>query len=161
MLIELKARLGNELDRLAHELTLLVPEPSGASLAEAERARALERQKELQRHVRHLGQLMTGLVSADPETIWPDRAGYGSRIRLQNLTNGQEVTYTLMTGEVIDIDENQVSLGSPMGQALLGCRAGDEVTVCAPQGIRRFRVLSVITMPQMLGFDTEPRSVLA
>lgn len=161
MLIELKARLGNELDRLAHELTLTVPEAAGAALAEAERARALERQKELQRHVRYLGQLMTGLVSADPETIWPDRAGYGSRIVLRNLATGEEVTYTLMTGEVIDIDANQVSLGSPIGQALLGCRTGDEVTVRAPQGVRRFRVLSVFTMPQLLGFDVEQQPVLA
>jgi transcription elongation factor GreA len=59
-------------------------------------------------------------------------------------------TYTLMTGALLDIDAGQVSLASPIGQALLGVDAGAVVTVQAPQRRRTLRVLSVCTLRDRL-----------
>jgi len=42
-----------------------------------------------------------------------------------------------------DPRQGRISNESPLGRALLGCRAGDDVTVEAPGGTTLFRILSV------------------
>ena len=80
-----------------------------------------------------------------------DRVGYGASVVLQSLDSRQRVSYTLVTGDVIDLDEAQVSLASPIGQALLGHKVGDRVSVETPAGTLRYRIISVTTLPQMPG----------
>lgn len=156
MLEELRERLGCELERLAQELAVAAPAGRGAELAVAVYPPRNEREREIQLRVRRLGQFVAGLAKLDPETLWHDRAGFGSSVVLQNLDTKERVSYTLVTGDVIDVDEDQVSLASPIGQAVLGRRAGDRVTVATPQGRRRFRIVSVETLPQLVGVRELP-----
>ena len=92
-----------------------------------------------------------GLTGLECGALSADRVGYGSSVVLQNLDNRQRVSYTLVTGDVIDLGEDQVSLASPVGQALLGRKVGDSVSVETPAGTLRYRIVSVTTLPQMLG----------
>jgi transcription elongation factor GreA len=156
MLEELRERLGSELERLARELTVAAPVGQGAGLEAAVRHPREEREREMQLRVRRLGQFVAGLAMLDPQTLWYDRAGFGSSVVIQNLDTRERTSYTLVTGDVIDVDEDQVSLASPIGQALLGRRAGDRVTVATPQGTRRFRIVSVETLPQAVGVREVP-----
>ncbi|HET8654763.1 MAG TPA: GreA/GreB family elongation factor [Longimicrobiaceae bacterium] len=148
---EIRARLGSELDHLTDELDTPVPEQGGHPRHEAAYRASVESRRTIQRRIRLLSQLIAGLPMVDPETISHDRAGYGSTVFLRNLDTGSELFYTLMAGELIDLDANQVSLASPIGQALQGCREGDEPTVETPHGRRRFRVLALQTLPRSLG----------
>ncbi|MEE8386039.1 MAG: transcription elongation factor GreA [Dehalococcoidia bacterium] len=67
----------------------------------------------------------------------------GSTVVLRNLESGAETTYTLVRPGEVDAAQGRISFQSPMGQALLLHRAGDEVDVAAPSGTRRFRIESV------------------
>lgn len=108
------------------------------------------------RRIRLLGQLIAGLATADPATLWDDRAGHGSTVFVRDLDRGEEAFYTLVNGDLIDVDANQVSLASPLGRALLGCRVGDEPGVETPRGTRRLRVLAVETLPRSAGIGEPP-----
>lgn len=67
-------------------------------------------------------------------------ADIGSTVHLRNLQSDAEIIYTLVrTGET-NAAEGRISFESPMGQALLKRRAGDEVEVDAPSGTLRFRI---------------------
>jgi len=153
---ELAVHLERELGHLSDELTVRIPGELGRPSSDMEYRTTVERQKSVQRRIRLLRQLIAGLPLVEPDALQDDRAGYGSVVLLRNLDTGDEVEYTLMAGEHIDIDENQVSLASPVGYALVGRRAGEEAVVVAPQGRRRFRVVTVETLPQRLGLVEPP-----
>lgn len=70
---------------------------------------------------------------------------------LRDLRSGEETFCTLVAGVVADDEPGQVPLGSPLGRALLGCRAGDEPVVRMADGARRLRVFAVHTLPRSLG----------
>ena len=47
---------------------------------------------------------------------------------------GRERTFTIVGGAESDAHEGKISNESPVGQALLGCKKGDEVTTTGPTG---------------------------
>jgi transcription elongation factor GreA len=57
--------------------------------------------------------------------------------------DGDEVTYTLVGTAEADPAAGRLSVASPVGRALLGARAGDEVAVQTPRGAVRYRVVSL------------------
>lgn len=156
MLDEIKAKIEAEIERLSHELKVTLPNAIqkavelGDLRENAEYKSALERQQFVQARLQHLSQRMSELSKIDVESMPTDRAGFGSRLRLENLDTGDEVTYTIVAGDFMDIDAGHISMASPLGRALLGSRVDDEVTVQLPGGERRFRVLELTTLPQMV-----------
>jgi regulator of nucleoside diphosphate kinase len=80
--------------------------------------------------------------------IPPDVVTMNSTVRLLDLETGEDETYTLTYPEESDIEENKISILAPIGTALLGYRAGDEVEWLVPAGVRRFRVEEVLYQPE-------------
>jgi transcription elongation factor GreA len=68
-------------------------------------------------------------------------ADLGSRITVE--IDGMTDTYTLVGTAEADPSSGRLSVASPVGRALLGAVAGDEVTVETPRGAVAYRVLSV------------------
>lgn len=153
MLAELRSRLGTELERLSRELENRMPVEPAVDLSRNGRGEEDEFRQALQRRIRLFGQLTAGLAAIDAANVQPGRAGYGSTVRVRDLKTGNELSYTLMTGDIIDLEEGQVSLESPIGHTLLGSRPGDQVTVTTPRGERRYEVVSVVTLAELLGMS--------
>lgn len=156
MLDEIKAKISEELERLGHELNVTLPKAIqkavelGDLRENAEYHSALDRQKFVQARISHLTERMQELSKIDVSSIPVDRVGFGSRLRIRNLDTGDEFTYTIVAGDYMDIDAGHISMASPLGQGLLGARVDDEVTIKLPVGERRFKVLELTTLPQML-----------
>lgn len=69
----------------------------------------------------------------------------GSVVRLQDLSDGSEELYRIV-GQAsgrFDGEEIEVTAASPMGQALLKARLGEEIRVDLPRGTRRFKILEI------------------
>ena len=66
----------------------------------------------------------------------------GNEVRVQ-LQDGSEEHYTIVGSAEANPSEWRISNESPMGQALLGKRVGDDVEVEAPAGQLKFRVLEI------------------
>lgn len=156
MLAQLRTSLGSELESLSEELTarlaghLTQTDPPVGPAADDERVQFI------QQRMRQLGQLVAGLARMDQAMIWRDRAGFGSIVCVRDRATGAESTYTLMTGDLADLNSGHVSLTSPIGHALLGRRAGDAVSVTTLRGERWFDILSVVTLPRRLGMSDGP-----
>lgn len=77
----------------------------------------------------------------------PDHAGesahLGSRVHLKDLGWGDELTVTLVGSFEADPTHDLISITSPLGSALIGREAGDEIEVDAPAGKQRYQVVSV------------------
>lgn len=77
------------------------------------------------------------------ETAADDRAVVGSAVTVTRLDTNVKATYTLVSASEANAAERRISVQSPVGQRLLGARAGDEVAVAAPSGSIDFRIESV------------------
>ena len=156
MLEVIKQKIADEIDRLLEELTVALPKAIqkavelGDLSENAEYKSALERQQFVQARLNHLTQRANALSKIDPKMISRDSVGFGSRVKLRDRTNGEEIEYNIVFGDYIDLDSNQISLASPIGQALLGKQLGDEVVVRLPRGDKTYRIIELITLPQMV-----------
>lgn len=70
-------------------------------------------------------------------------AGLGSKITLLDLEFEDELTVKLVGSFEADPARDLISIGSPLGEALLGAVVGGEIAVEAPAGVTRYRVLSI------------------
>ncbi len=68
------------------------------------------------------------------------RVHLGSRVSATNLVSNKTVEYTLVGQNEVDAAAGRISIASPVGRALVGAAAGDEVEVEAPSGTIRFLV---------------------
>jgi transcription elongation factor GreA len=93
---------------------------------------------------------MGELSKIDPTTIAHDRVGFGSRVTVRDLDSGEEITYNIVFGDFIDLDTNQISMASPIGRALLGKQLDEETVVRLPRGDRKYRIVELVTLPQMV-----------
>lgn len=66
-----------------------------------------------------------------------------SKVKIRNNTNNMELEYTLVPEEEADLKTNCISVKSPIGQALMGKKAGEEATVKAPRGEMVFTVVEI------------------
>lgn len=101
---------------------------------------------QLRRRVLGLGleinQLESLLELAEhPELDIGQAIGPGTVIEVVDAASGQPGEYRLVGG-VHESDSTVVSVGSPLGQALLGRQRGSLVTLNLPDGMRRVRVVS-------------------
>ena len=76
----------------------------------------------------------------DKSRLQTDRVGLLSRIKITNLANGRTMAYTIVNPHEVNLREGKISIKSPIAQALLGKRQGDEVTACVPAGTIRLRL---------------------
>lgn len=71
------------------------------------------------------------------------RVVFGTVITLYDVAQEKEVTFHLLGPEEVDVKNGVISFRSPLGRALLGKEAGDEVLVKTPKGMLEYEVLSI------------------
>ena len=72
-----------------------------------------------------------------------DVAGLGSHVRVRDLDEGEEWELVIVDPVQADPLKDRISAQSPVGQGLMGSRAGDVVEVTIPAGKVRYEVLEV------------------
>lgn len=70
-------------------------------------------------------------------------AGIGSCVRVRHDDGGDIAEYDLVGAIEGDVGSSRVSVGAPVGRALVGHRRGDFVAVETPSGTTRLEILSV------------------
>ena len=71
-----------------------------------------------------------------------DTAGIGNKVRLQS-ENGT-VEYLLVGGFESDPAKGRISHISPIGKALIGKKAGDEIRVATPKGVATYKIIAIL-----------------
>jgi transcription elongation GreA/GreB family factor len=67
----------------------------------------------------------------------------GSTVTVLKKGEKQERTYALVGSEEADSISGKISNESPLGQALLGKKKGDKVTVHAPKGEMEYSIVGI------------------
>ncbi len=110
----------------------------------AEYHAAKERQGFIEARVNELNFKLGNADIIDPGKLPKDRAVFASRVLLENVDTGEDVEYQLVGPDESNIDEGRISIVSPLGQALLGRKPGDEVTLQAPGGKRVYELVEIL-----------------
>jgi transcription elongation factor GreA len=91
-----------------------------------------------------LDQMLRNARVIDNSTDPPDAVSVGSTVRLKDLGAGEEISYTIVGSPEADPLRDLISNESPVGQALIGRKKGETVTVRVPAGTFKYTILEVI-----------------
>lgn len=103
-----------------------------------------EIQSLLEGRIADLGALLRDAVvieHARERFLFPNCINVGDTVRIQELGETGIEEYTLLGVHEADPSKGRISFTSPMGQALLGHLAGDEVSLQAPMGELKIQIL--------------------
>lgn len=151
MIEELKAKLGAEVEKLQHELNVVLPNEIrkavelGDLRENSEYKAALERQQFVQARLGQLRQRLSKLSQIDISQIDRDKVGLGSEVTVEDERTGAREQYNLVFGDV-DFEEGHVSMSSPIGRALVGKAVGDTAILKLPTAVRRLKVVNIRTI---------------
>ncbi|CAA9292961.1 MAG: Transcription elongation factor GreA [uncultured Gemmatimonadaceae bacterium] len=151
MIEALKQKLGDEVEKLQHELNVTLPNEIrkavelGDLRENSEYKAALERQQFVQARLGQLRQRLSKLSQVDVTQISHDTVGLGSRVVVEDEKTGERESYYLVFGDA-EFDEGQVSMASPIGRALVGKGVGDVAILKLPTSVRRLKVLELATI---------------
>ncbi len=79
----------------------------------------------------------------DPSLLKTGTVQLLSKVGMRNLANDKLMTYTIVSPHEAELREGKISIKSPIAQALLGRKEGDEVQVRVPAGLLRLRIESI------------------
>lgn len=82
-------------------------------------------------------------VAVVVERAGGDEVRYGSNVAVTDLGTGASQSFRIVPPNEAKPKEGLLSSSSPVAQALMGARAGSEVEIAIPAGIRRLRVEAV------------------
>lgn len=161
MLDAAKQKLGEEIERLNHELNVTLPEAFkkavqlGDLKENGDYHAAKERQQFVSMRLTQLRSRLAKLNSIDISRIPVDGVGLGSRVVVQDLATKQSESYELVVPDSMNFDDPaQISIASPLGRAMVEKKVGDTVVVQLPNGVRKLKILELITFHQQAALDT-------
>jgi transcription elongation factor GreA len=148
---QLLKRLQDEIAALDRELKLELPleikraRELGDLRENAEYHAAKERQTFVQARISMLQKRVADIQLINLDKIPRGKAAFGSTVHLHEDT-GTDVIYQLVMPEDADVEKGLISTSSPIGRAIVGKEAGDEVIVVTPNGRRAFEITRLQTI---------------
>ena len=97
--------------------------------------------------VDQLQRKVNGAAVVGSDDIPADVVTLNSRVRVTDLADAGDATYTLVAGTQ-GSTPSAISVMSPMGVALLGSRQGDEIGLWLESGPKRLRIEDVLYQPE-------------
>ncbi len=105
---------------------------------------AKERQAVISSKIAELEAILAAVEVVHPLPSPNGRVVFGATVKVYDAEADEEHTYQIVGQAEGDANNGRISMGSPIGQALLGHEEGDEVKVRTPGGIRVLEVLEVM-----------------
>jgi transcription elongation factor GreA len=113
----------------------------------AEYDAAKEKQGHLEARIAKLEDMVTRARVVDESQVDTSKAYILSTVKVKNLNNDSEHTYTLVSEREADISQGKISVDSPIGKGLLGHSEGDVVEIDVPAGSVELEILEISRQP--------------
>lgn len=109
----------------------------------AEYDAAKDRQGFVEGRIKELNHKIALAQVIDPATIKTDKVVFGAKVTLFDIDTEKEVTYQIVGVDEADIKVGKISVSSPVGRALIGHRADEEVSVTVPSGVKVYEITAI------------------
>lgn len=109
----------------------------------AEYDAAKDAQGLLEMKISKLEELLRNARLIDESKVDTSKVSVLCKVKIRNVSNKQEMTYTLVAENEADLKQGKISVSSPIGKGLLGKKVGDVADITTPAGQIRFEVLDI------------------
>ncbi|GJQ62017.1 MAG: transcription elongation factor GreA [Melioribacteraceae bacterium] len=109
----------------------------------AEYDAAKDEQGLLELKISKLEELLSKASIIDISNMPKDQVHILSTVKVKNLNNNKEFTYTLVSPEEADLQKGKIALTSPVGKSLMNRKVGETVNAKVPAGLIKFEILSI------------------
>ncbi|HOX15554.1 MAG TPA: transcription elongation factor GreA [Smithellaceae bacterium] len=109
----------------------------------AEYAAAKERQSYLHGKLQELENNLASCNIIPLKGINSDKVVFGCYVIIVDSEGGEEIKYQLVGPLESDINQNKISVTSPIGKALIGKKIDNEIIVKTPGGTRNFQIIDI------------------
>lgn len=103
------------------------------------------------KHLKQLELELQNAVVVEPKDIPSDVITMHTKFAIRDLKTNEESVYTLVFPFDADIEEKKLSILAPIGVAVIGYKAGDEVEWEVPGGRRRIVIEKILYQPEAEG----------
>ncbi|GAA7867169.1 transcription elongation factor GreA [Helicobacter pylori] len=109
----------------------------------AEYHAAKEKQRFIEARIVDLSEIIANAQVIDPSVLSHNKVSFGSTIKILNLDNDKEFSYTIVGSVESDPAKGLISFGSPIAKSLIGKSKGDAVSIQLPNGESDFEILDI------------------
>lgn len=109
----------------------------------AEYDAAKEAQAMLEMRIANMEMSLAGARILDESSVNKDKVQILSRVKLLNHSTKKVVEYMIVSEKEADLKAGKLSIGTPIAQALLGKKKGEQVDVQVPAGTVKFEILDI------------------
>lgn len=109
----------------------------------AEYHAAKEEQSHLEFKIAKLKNVVASARILDDSQLDLSKVLIHSIVKIKNVANGMEFSYTLVADSETDVRNGKLSVNSPIGKGLLGKEVGDIAEIQVPNGIMKFEVVAI------------------
>ena len=109
----------------------------------AEYDAAKDAQAHTERRIAELEEKLSGARIIEDEDLPSDQVLIGATVKLKDLDAQEEFEYMLVSAEEADFEQNKISVSSPIGQGLMGRKAGETVAIKVPRGTLNYKILAI------------------
>ncbi len=138
---ELAHLKGSERHRISKEIG--VAREHGDLRENAEYHAAKEKQGMVEARIAEIEDNIARADVIDPKNNVGPIVKFGAHVTLEDTDSGKVVKYQIIGPAEADLKKGTISATSPVARALIGRKAGDQVTVNAPGGERVYEVTKV------------------
>ena len=122
---------------------LKVAREQGDLSENAEYDAAKDEQSDIENRIDQLERLLKNVEVITDDDVDSDKVGVGTRVKVRDLEYKEDMEFDIVGTEQADSLEGKISNESPLGMALLGAKKNQTVTVDAPSGQIKYKILSV------------------
>ena len=122
------------------------PDDPPVRIRERQGLAAREQQGLDEAEIRRLEGRLAGAQTVEEGSGTGDVVFVGSMVKIKDVEKGRVDTVKLVgeaSGDIAD-DYDEVTVNSPMGEALMKARIGETVRVNTPRGVKRFEVVEIL-----------------
>jgi transcription elongation factor GreA len=109
----------------------------------AEYDAAREEIRLLESKIAEVEEVLSNSHVVEPQSQPQDETGLCCTVEIQNLENGRREKWEIVGYEEGDVERGRLSVYSPLGEALVGHKAGEVVEANLPAGKRRVKIVSI------------------
>ena len=142
LVTELERRKTQDREKIREDIAIAKGFGDLSENAEYDAARTAQAENEAR--INELENLIENAVVVDENSLETGIISLGSVVILHDMDDEEDITYSIVGSNEVDPLDNKISDLSPIGHAIMGKRAGDEVQVEVPNGsVLRFQVVDV------------------
>lgn len=104
---------------------------------------ARERQGMAEARIKYIESRMSLYQVVDLDNLSGEKAIFGSTVEVEDSDTGEAREFTILGPDEADPTKGSISYLSPVGQALLGKEAGDEVSIDIPRGRVTYEIIAI------------------